>query len=361
MAGAKPLEVGPGEVASNQQNAKLISETAAACLTRTWDTHNQFFKQRGYSKFYGNRRTEYKTLEGRKQALLGLLPQLRQKVNAGDPAAIAELQKRVNELETTSCVGLALKCLGEGFKAASMEDTWSKILTWVGRTGSDGTPMFYGTDLQKALVDLGWKSVYWNPDVSQNAEWDALEKELNPLQAGKVWNPVWGGHGLRWASVKKNRNYYGIPIQDISTLVNFGTKPPADFKAIPFFVGTAHSGYHVFPGFNGKVIEAHSVRNLNSIDNMQLGPFNPLYQEINGVPGGNGSPKWTKTEHYRSGVIVVPPGMLADKPFSVSGPSTSTPPNGTPRPEPTNPQYDPNPPPWARPNRGGGWFPGWGR
>ncbi len=301
--------------------------------------HNKFYKQRGYSKFYGNRHPKHKTEEGRRAVLLQLLPQLEQKVRRGDPAALAELAKREAELEATSCVGLTLKCLGEGFNAAGQKDTWDRIFTWVGRTGADGAPMFYGTDLQKALVDLGWKSVYFNPDISQNDEWDMLDKEsnpskgLNPTTGKEQWNPVWGGHAYRWAMVKRNRDYYGIPVQDIQTLVNFGIEPPADFKAIPFFVGTAHAGYHVFPGFKGNIIEAHSMRELKSINNMEVGAFNPLYQELNGIQGGNGAPKWTKSEHYRSGMIVVPPGMLADKPFVQPPPSMSTPPNNSPRPD----------------------------
>jgi len=343
FAGASEVQFTPEEISANRQNAKLISESAAACISRTWDTHNKFYKQRGYSKYYGNRKPEHKTEAGRKAVLLQLLPQLATKVSRNDRIAIAELDKRAAELEAMSCIGLTLKCLGEGFQTAGMGETWSKIHTWVGRIGPDGAPLFYGTDLQKALVDLGWKSVYWNPDIDMNQEWDTLEAELNPLQEGKKWNPIWGGHVYRWSLVKRNRDYYGVPVQDIQTLVNFGTVTPADFKAVPFFVGTAHAGYHVFPGFKGNVIEAHSMRNLKSISNLEVGPFNPLNQEINGIPGGTGAPRWTNSEHYRSGVIVVPPGMLADKPFAPPGPSNSTPPNGTPRPDGLNPPLDLNP------------------
>jgi hypothetical protein len=318
------------EIAADQQNAPVISSAAAACLQNTWNTHVSFYKAHGYSKFYGNRRAEYKTVDGRKAALLKILPTLARRVRAGDQAAIKELNAREKELETTACVDLARKCLGQGFHAAGMDETWAKIDSWVVRPGPDGTPLVYGTDLQKALIALGWKSLYWNPDITHNQAWDEAEQAAYPPKEGMKWNPVWGGHALRWASVKNHHNYYGIPIQDIQTLVNFGTKPPADFQSIPFFVGTAHSGYHVFPGFAGQVFEAHSVRELKSIDNMQIGPFNPLDQAVNGVAGGNGSPKWTNSEHYRSGVIVVPPGFLADKPFVVPPSSKSTPPDGAP-------------------------------
>jgi hypothetical protein len=332
-AGASGVSFTDEEIAANLANAALISETAASCLTRTWDIHKRFFEQRKYSKFYGSRHPKYKTTEGRKQALLEMLPSLAKRVRRGEPEAISELNSRERELETTSCVGLAIKCLGEGFQKAGMAPTWQKIYAWIGRTGSDGSPLFYGTDVQKALVDLGWKSLYWNADISQNATWDNLDQAFAGPKEGTDWNPVWGGHALRWASVLRKKNYYEVPIHDIQTLVNFGIAPPADFKQVPFFVGTAHAGYHVFPGFKGQVIEAHSMRQLNSKDNIEVGMFNPLYQPVNGVSNGNGAPKWTRSEHYRSGVIVVPPGYLAEKPYVTPGPAINVPRNGTHPPE----------------------------
>lgn len=337
FAGASDITFTADEIAASNMHAHQISETASACLTRTWNEHTAFYKANKYSKFYGSRHPRYKTAEGRKQALLSILPELAKRVKKRDPNAIAELNRRERELETTSCVGLALTCLGEGFRAVGMDSTWSKIWNWVGRGGPDGTPLFYGTDLQKALVDLGWKSLYWNPDLSMNQEWDSLERAFNPLQDGKDWNPVWGGHVYRWSQVLKKRDYYGIPVHDIQTLVNFGITPGSEFKMVPFFVGTAHAGYHVFPGFRGQVIEAHSMRDMKSYNNMEVGQFNPLYQPINGVRNGNGAPKWTRSEHYRSGMIVVPPGYLSEKPYAIPARAVNTPPNGTVPPEP---RYD---------------------
>lgn len=333
FAGATPLEFSPDEISRNLQNAKKISESAAACLSRTWDSHNKFFTQRGYSKYYGNRHPKHKSSAGRKAMLLQLLPRLEQRVITGDAAALKELEDRLRELEETSCVGLSMKCVGEGFEAAGMKDTWQKIYVWLGRKDAEGSPMYFGTDLQKALIDLGWKSLYWNPDLSQNETWDIIEKAMNPAKEGKEWNPVWGGHAYRWALVKRNREYYGVPVHDIQTLVNFGVQGPDDFKKVPFFVGTAHAGYHVFPGFGGNVIEAHSMRELSARSNLEVGPFNPLNQELNGVPGGTGAPRWTQNEHYKSGVIVVPPGFVPDKPF-VEPPV----PHNVPRTRP--PEYD---------------------
>ncbi|MNL19628.1 hypothetical protein D3C87_1408400 [compost metagenome] len=110
---------------------------------------------------------------------------------------------------------------------------------------------------------------------------------------------VWGGHAYRYSLVMKKQNYYGLHVDDAQTLVGFDTTIPESFKKVPFFVGTAHAGYHVFPGKHGDVIEAHSMRTLNSIDNLQVSDFNPL--------ATGGGPRWTRTEKYRSGVIAIPP------------------------------------------------------
>ncbi len=354
LAGASGVEFSNQEISDSNRNAVLISETAATCLSRTYESHTKFFQQRKYSKYYGNRHPKHKTVEGRKAVLLKLLPALEKRVLRGERAAIQELDAREKELEATSCIGLAMKCLGEGFKAANMGDTWSRIWAWVGRKGPDGSPLFYGTDLQKALVDLGWKSLYWNPDLSQNETWDLLEKDLNPLQDGKVWNPVWGGHVLRWSDVRRKKKYYEIPVQDIQTLVNFGISPPAEFKKVPFFLGTAHAGYHVFPGYKGKVIEAHSMRELKSSENLEVGEFNPLNQPMNGVQGGTGAPRWTRTEHYRSGMMVVPPGYIADKPYTQPGPARDAPISQPPAPRDQFPPEEEEDP-WNRPRRGWPW------
>ena len=109
---------------------------------------------------------------------------------------------------------------------------------------------------------------------------------------------VWGGHALRYASAKNKATYYDLHVDDADKLVGFVKSPPAAFKQVPFFVGTAHVGYHVFPGRKGDVIEAHSMRAMNAKDNMEVSQFNPL--------GPGGGPRWTNSEKYRSGLIAVP-------------------------------------------------------
>lgn len=268
----------PDEIQKHQDNIKVITATAAKCLSDTYAEHVAFFKKWNVSKFYGSRKKEYFTEAQRRAALR----------QYGAPESL------VSELESTSCIGLTMKCLAQGFKATGTEKTWAKIYA---KLAIDQN--FYGTDLQIMLSQLGWKILYWNPDPSQNAAWDRDDLALNPLKPGKKWNPVWGGHAYRYAQVLKNRSYYGIPVDDANLLVGFKTTLPQEFLQVPFFVGTAHAGYHVFPGKMGKVIEAHSMRNLNAFDNLEVSMFNPLET--------GGGPRWTRTEKYRSGVIAIPP------------------------------------------------------
>ena len=266
------------EIQNHKNRIGLITETASNCLVDTYKDHTEFFRRWKVSKYYGDRRTDYQTAEGRRAAL----------IKYGAPASLEP------QLEGISCIGLTIRCLGEGFEAAGMQSTWQKIYNKL----AEGQK-FYGTDLQSMLRELGWKVQYWNPDPSSNARWDEEDKALNPLKPGKDWNPVWGGHAYRYAMVMRKGEYYGVKVDDATSLVGFGDKAPASLNSAPFFVGTAHAGYHVFPGFNGKVIEAHSMRNLNAFDNLEVSMFNPL--------GPGGGPRWTRIEKYRSGLIVIPP------------------------------------------------------
>ncbi|MCC6137014.1 MAG: hypothetical protein IT287_00140 [Bdellovibrionaceae bacterium] len=266
------------EIAQHNKNIALIVSTATDCLDETYEDHLDFFALWDISKYYGDRNPKYATEAGRLAALK----------EYGKPPEL------IDQLEPISCIGLAMRCLERGFAAANMEDTWAKIYAQL-KVGQK----FYGTDLQKNLIKLGWKSYYWNPYPANNDKWDKEDQALNPLKPGQVWNPVWGGHAYRYNQAKKGYYYEkDLFVHDATSLVGYEDKQPAFFKEIPFFIGIAHAGYHVFPGRNGEVIEAHSTRLLNSKDNLEFSEFNPLKN--------GGGPKWTPKERYRSGVVVVP-------------------------------------------------------
>jgi len=265
------------EIQAHRGKVPTIAAKAAQYLDDVYADHLAFYNRWGVSKYYGNRRKDYQTRAGRVAALQSL----------GKPASLADQQVG------TACILLAMQCLKQGFAAAGLSTIWDKIHAVLKVDNA-----FLGTDLQLMLQQLGWKIYYWNPNPSKNDAWDEDDQRLSPPKAGKAWNPVWGGHALRYKSVIDRRVYYETKVDNASALVNFGTAPPAAFKNVPIFIGIAHAGYHVFPGRRGDVIEAHSMRNLDARDNLEVAPFNPL--------ASGGAPRWTRTEKYRSGLIAVP-------------------------------------------------------
>ncbi|WP_413943469.1 hypothetical protein [Bdellovibrio sp. HCB-162] len=286
------LVVSKVELQTYLQNKNTVSTVASQCLKRTWDTHIAFFNKYGISKYYGDRNPAIDTREERLEVIR----------RVGAPAEI------VNQLEGISCIGLTRKCLKEGFEATQnpvLKNLWERIDR---NTIANGTS---GVVLIQHLQKLGWKVLYWNPRPDLNTRWDA---EDPMIMAGKpvnwdsgvrndfgqfIYHPAWGMHQMRYDAVMRRDMYYTVRVDDKSTLVGFDKVLPESFKKVPFFVGTAHAGYHVFPGAFSKVIEAHSMRRLDAIDNLEVGEFNPL--------ASGGSPRWTRSEKYRSGVIAIPP------------------------------------------------------
>jgi hypothetical protein len=278
MASSVPSNMFTSTEKSKHRNSlDKFTDAAADFLDWVYADHIAFFKKWGVSKYYGNRKPEHQTKELR-------IAQLKK---YGKPASLADLQV------ATACITLAMQAVEHGFNATGMPNTWKKINDQL-RIGQK----FYGTDLQIMLQQLGWKIYYWNPDPSKNADWDAQDKQLNPPKSPGKWRPEWGGHALRYASVINKGFYYDSKVDNATKLVGFKKSPPTSFKKVPVFVGIAHAGYHVFPGRGGDVIEAHSMRNMNSIENIEFSKFNPL--------ASGGGPRWTASLKYRSGLICVP-------------------------------------------------------
>jgi hypothetical protein len=265
------------EIRKHRETLDVFTDAAADFLDWVFADHVAFFNKWGVSKYYGDRKPEHRTKERR-------MAQLRK---FGKPQFLADQQV------ATACIVLAMQACERGFIATGMANTWKKIHAQLKIDNK-----LYGTDLQIMLQQLGWKLYYWNPDPSQNAAWDAEDQALNPLRPGRKWMPVWGGHALRHASAVNRGVYYDAKIDNVTKLVGFKKTEPAAFKTVPFFVGIAHAGYHVFPGRRGDVVEAHSMREMIARDNIEVAPFNPLTQ--------GGAPRWTRSEKYRSGVIAVP-------------------------------------------------------
>ena len=264
------IEFSPEEKAAHQRHVGTITRVAARYLEDTWKLHLEFYRRNRVSKFYGDRNLALDTRAERITALR----------QAGAPTSL------VDELRPTSCVGLSMEGLGAGVRAAGdpvLDGAWRKIQAYTRANDQDGSALI------NALQKLGWRVCFWNPAPHDNARWDAEERNWR----SKGW------HAYRYSTVMNRGNYYFNRVDDKSLLVGFDTRVPSEFRSAPFFVAVAHTGYHVFLGLKGEVIEAHSTRRLDSIDNLERSPFNPL--------ATGGGPRWTATEKYRSGLIALPP------------------------------------------------------
>ncbi len=264
------VEFTAAEKAAHDRHLNTITREARRFLENVYRDHLAFHRRHGVSKYYGDRNTGLDTRSERIAALQ----------RAGAPASL------VDQLQPTSCIGLSLKALEVGFRApgdANLTSAFAKIQTYARANALDGSAVI------AALQKLGWTVYFWNPAPANNAAWDAEERNWK----SKGW------HAYRFNTVTNRGTYYFNRVDDKSLLVGFGTTVPATFRRAPFFIGVAHTGYHVFPGFEGTVIEAHSTRLLTSINNLETSPFNPL--------GSGGGPRWTPTEKYRSGLIALPP------------------------------------------------------
>lgn len=257
----------PAEVAKRRTSLGDFCPVATEYLMDTFADHVSFYEEWGFAKYYGDRRPDYATLAKRQAGLRKF----------GKPPG---------------CVVLALKSLEARFGATGFKAAWARARKVLQDRG------LLGTELQMVLRQLGWTIGYWNPNPDRNKDWDAEDRRLNPLKPGTSWNAAWRGHAERYRTVTTKGTYLGKPVDDRATLVKFGTSPPAAFRRCPDFVGTAHDGYHVFPGQGGTVIETHSMPNLLDKANIEVSPFNPL--------GLGGGPRWSPSVKYLSGLVAVP-------------------------------------------------------
>jgi hypothetical protein len=267
------ISFNPLEIARHQQDATRITQSAAACLRRDFQHFQDFFRQHGISPYYGDRGSFGQLTYAQKKDYLRQLGK--------DPILL-------QEMEPLSCVELMLNCLGEGFNENNEADIWKRIRDFTVLNGVDGMATQY------ALQLLGWKILYWNPDTRMNQQWDQQERQQDPSNNDRFW----GYHEENWLNVQRNGKYVYNSVDDARQLVNFGYFSPFFLGNIPFYVGIAHGGYHVFPGTFGQVVEAHSTKAITDPHNMESSQFNPLLGQ--GPTDGM----------YKSGLIAIPPGYL---------------------------------------------------
>ncbi|MGZ3727652.1 MAG: hypothetical protein ACXVCG_00425, partial [Bdellovibrionota bacterium] len=284
---------------------KALTSAAAACLQGDLARHKEFFTKYGISAFYGDqstfarhtvtgadgKQTFINTTVQEKWAALRALRFPENYVRAFIPATQCTPETCPNMMQPTSCVGLALKCLTKAFTQTGEGAYWQRISDFVEANGETGD------SLLTALQQLGWRIYYWTPDTSRLKEWDDQEQKAWPTNPGHAW----GYHAYSYLTVVNKQRYYLNVVDDFTTMVNFKTGMPNHIKDVPFFVGIAHLGYHVFPGFRGTIIEGHSSREVTDPQTVQSSPFAPIGNGggPNGGPGG---------AQYHSGIVAVPPG-----------------------------------------------------
>ena len=275
------IEFSSMEKQQHLMDVEQIVVEASRCMNESLEYHDSFYRQYGISPFFGDQSYYGKlSWSDRKD----YLKNLSNKLGKNYP------KNMVENIKPFSCVGLAIKCLGRGFKNLGANSTWNKIAKYTKDYGQTGLAM------QHALQQLGWTSVYWNADTSRNKEWDALDKQKFPSNQKNYW----GQHTYTYeVNVLRKRRYYFNQVDNFTFLTDFYETPPARLREIPFFLAVANLGYHVFLGNYGTVIEAHSTRRLTDYQTVETSPFNPLAR--------GGGPRGT----YFSGLMVVPPYYIA--------------------------------------------------
>jgi len=289
------------EKGKHLQHLEAMMESSAECLEADIRRHKKFIRKYGISAFYGDNSDFAKKTGADGKAVATTKDEKRQMLRDADIdedflhdlIPDGECKGGLDEcpymMQPTSCIGLALRCLKTGLLATGQNETWSKLRAYTIANNSTGDAV------QDGLQKLGWKILYWNPDTSMNREWDLEEQQEYP---GNPKN-IWGQHVATWASVMNKQRYYFNAIDDSTSLVDFGRRLPRFMKEVPFFLGIAHLGYHVFPGTYGDIVEAHSTRKVTDKETIEKSEFAPLKSR----GGPRGGP-------YKTGIVAIPPGYL---------------------------------------------------
>lgn len=305
LAGFKgTIEFSQAEKDLHLKQVEAIMETTADCIEADISRHQRFMKKYDISAFYGDNSPfakvtdketgavrftskEEKRYMLRKEGIKSHF--VKELIPDGD--CKGGLDECPNMMQPTSCIGMVVKCLKKGFVSVNNEATWQKIRLYFLANNSQGDALL------NALQALGWRIHYWNSDVSENKKRDKKDQRNHP------GNPkgIWGQHEASWQTVLNKRRYYFNHVDDYGSLVNFGKYPPEWVKRVPFFIGIAHLGYHVFAGAHGDVVEAHSARPISDKETIERSEFSPGTRK--GGPRGG---------MYLSGLLGVPPGYSPD-------------------------------------------------
>ncbi len=138
-----------------------------------------------------------------------------------------------SNLTESSCVVWAMECAAYAFNKVSANSKWNRI-SHVTRQNK-----LRGTVLIGELIKLGWTGIYWNPDTT-----DTSDSE----------------HSYSAHVAKTKKTYYKLPVSDL--VVDYRRSPVNmtgidTLDKVPFWIGCARGGMHVFCGTGANVSEFH--------------------------------------------------------------------------------------------------------
>lgn len=201
----------------------------------------------------------------------------------GRLVGIQDADERYGDLQMISSVIWALKHVRAAYEAAEKTERADQIYRIVMDRGG------HAKDLIVELQKDGWHSIYWNPDV-------ALPDDDKKASL----------HLRSWQEAQKG-TYFNNTIKVDYLLTNYrptkGSKTKKDLsslkklKRVPFWVGLANYGRHIFVGYQDHLSEAHSAEmptSNNLIMDSEFGKWHGHYP----------------SEKLLSGIIMVPPGSL---------------------------------------------------
>ena len=136
-------------------------------------------------------------------------------------------------LTKSSCVVWAMECAEYAFDKVGGSATWSQIAQVTRRN------QLKGTFLIRELIAKRWTGIYWNPDVT-----DTSDSE----------------HSYSAHIARTKKTYYDLAVSDM--IVDYRRSPVNmtgidRLEKVPFWIGCARGGMHVFCGTGANVSEFH--------------------------------------------------------------------------------------------------------
>jgi hypothetical protein len=281
------IEFSPAEKAAHDRGLKTLIDTALTSLQATTQKQQASLDACGAGFLFGYLSPFSKMDESTRDIWVA------QHATCNRPPLVSQILE-------SSCELFANRFVKEGFAAVGLQAAYARINSFLEANDRDGLALAY------SLKKLGWKIVYWNPDVNATPDLPTSNREIVGITLDD--------HIEDTRNALTRKIYGGVSIDAL--MINFEPLPksttPRDdraFKAlvkVPYYIGISHDGEHVWSGSYGSVIEAHSSFDPDSKRNLETGAFHPPF----GSPVGRIVVENRKRHKYfyYSGIIAIPPG-----------------------------------------------------